>query len=173
MSYFSKFPLYLTTAGYKGPIGSTSKAQNQIIITDFFRRIRTGKDFSDVVIGTVPYVIKDGQTPEQVSFEFYGSSYYHWVILLINDIVNPREEWPLEHAQFEDMLTLRYVSTQTIHHYIDPVSGFEVDSNFIGAVPITILEYEEEVNEAKRHIKMLDSRYLRQFVKLFDTQITE
>ena len=171
MSYFSKFPLYRTIAGYKGPIGSTSKVQNQIIITDFFRRIRTGKDFSDVVIGITPYIVKDGQSPEQVSFQFYGSAYYHWVVLMINDIVNPREEWPLDQTQFEDMMTLRYEDTLAIHHYIDPVSGFEVDSTFVGAVPITVLEYEEEVNEAKRHIKMLDSKYLRQFVKLFETQI--
>lgn len=173
MSYFSKFPLYLTTAGHKGPIGSGSKLQNQIIITDFFRRIRTGKEFSDVVIGLVPYVIKDGQTPEQVSFEFYGSAYYHWVVLLINNIVNPREEWPLESAQFNDMLTLRYEDTQSIHHYIDPISGFEVDSDFDGAEAVTVLEYESNINEQKRHIKMLDSRYLRQFVKMFETQILE
>jgi hypothetical protein len=168
MTYFSKFPLYLTTAGT-----TSANRRNQVIITDFFRRIRTGGDFSSITSGVVPYVVRDGYTPEQVSYEFYGSAFYHWVILLVNDIVNPREEWPLGSAQFNALMESRYEDTSAVHHYIDPVSGFEVDATFVGAQPVTVLEYESELNEAKRHIRMLDSKYLQQFIKLFDSKIVE
>ena len=173
MTYFSKFPLYLTTTGYKGPIGSGSKLKNQVIITDFFRRIRTGTQFATLTTGIVPYVVRDGYSPELVSHEFYGSPFYHWVVLLVNDIVNPREEWPLGSEQFTMMMEDRYEDSTVVHHYIDPVSGYEVDATYTGAQPVTILEYETELNEAKRHIRMLDSQYLQQFVKAFDSQILE
>lgn len=173
MSYFSKFPLYLTTAGYRGPIGSDSQTQNQVIITDFFRRIRTGAGFSEISTGIIPYAIQDGYTPERLAHEFYGSAFYHWVILLVNNIVNPREEWPMDGDQFNEFMSDNYEDVTGIHHYIDPESGFVVDSDFAGATPVTNLEYEEEINEQKRHIKMLDSKYLQQFVTMFDNQIAK
>ena len=40
------------------------------------------------------YYIKNGETPDIIANNVYGSSNYHWVLLLINDIVNVNEEWP-------------------------------------------------------------------------------
>jgi len=171
MTYFSKFPLYLTTAGFRGAIGTTTTEKNQLIITDFFRRIRTGKEFVDVSTGVIPFAVQDGYTPERLAHEFYGSAYYHWVILLVNNIVNPREEWPMDIDQFNEFMADNYEDAIEVHHYIDPVSGFVVDADFSGAVPVTNLEYEETINEQKRHIKMLDSKYLQQFVTMFDNLI--
>jgi hypothetical protein len=161
----------MTIAGPMGPIGSTSKIQRQVVITDFFRRVRTGRGFGEITNGVVPYVIKDGETPEKIAHEFYGSAYYHWVILLVNDIVNVREEWPMDNEEFNEYLADNYDNVNAVHHYIDPATLFEVDSNFAGAVPVTVIEYEEGINNDKRNIKMLDSQYLQQFVSIFDTLI--
>lgn len=161
----------MTPAGYQGSMGSSSKIQKQVIMTDFFRRVRTGKGFGDLSSGIIPYVIKDGETPEKIAYEFYGSAFYHWVILLVNDIVNVREEWPMDGEEFNTYLSDNYANINAVHHYIDPVSLFEVDSTFPGALPVTVIEYEEDINNDKRNIKMLDSQYLQQFVSMFDTLI--
>jgi len=171
MSYFQKFPVYMTVAGYQGPMNSPTKVQRQVIITDFFRRIRTGKGFGNITNGIIPYVIKDGETPEKIAHDYYGSAFFHWVILLVNDIVNMREEWPMDNDEFNEYLADNYTDTEAVHHYIDPVTLFEVDSTFAGAVPVSVLEYEETRNNDKRNIKMLDSQYLQQFVSIFDSLI--
>lgn len=173
MSYFSKFPLYLTVAGYMGSMGSTSTVQRQVVITDFFRRIRTGVSFGEMTSGIIPYIIKDGETPERLAYHFYGSAYYHWVILLVNDIVNVREEWPMDSDEFNTYLSDNYEDTSATHHYIDPVTLLEVDSTFSGAIPVSIIDYEEGINEAKRHIRMMEAQYLQQFVSIFDSLISK
>ena len=33
-----------------------------------------------------PYVVQDGERPDNVSFKLYGNSRYDWLILLVNDM---------------------------------------------------------------------------------------
>lgn len=169
MTYFSKFPVYLTRAGFTGSSGTGS--QKQIIMVDFFRRIRTGKGFSDVAVGLTPYFIADGETPEGLAYKYYGSAFYHWVILLVNDIIDVRQEWPLDTHEFDTFIRDKYGDIESVHHYIDPETGYEVDSDFLNAQPVKNREYEEEINEAKRNIRLLDPKYLQQFVSTFDSLI--
>lgn len=85
MSYFSMFPHYITkiTDG------------TQITITDFFRRIKVANRYTDATTGLMPYVIADGERPETIANRVYGSPFYHWVVLHVNNIVSPYTEWPL------------------------------------------------------------------------------
>lgn len=39
------------------------------------------------------YVVHDNSTPDDVATEVYGDPHYHWVVLLSNDIIDPRKEW--------------------------------------------------------------------------------
>ena len=40
------------------------------------------------------YVIQDGETPESLARRFFNDSFLDWVILLINNIIDPFEDWP-------------------------------------------------------------------------------
>ena len=84
MDYFSRFPQTL--------LPSNSKP---VLITDFLRRVSLSEKFRINTVFLDDYLVKDGETPEMVSNIFYGTPKYHWVILLVNDITNPREEWPI------------------------------------------------------------------------------
>lgn len=163
MSFFSKFPLYLTR--------TSDTKQN--IMTDFFRRVRTGKGFSDSIVGLTPYIVADGETPESLAYQYYGSAFYHWVILLVNDIVDVRQEWPLESGVFDTYVSEKYDDIYGVHHSIDINTGYTVDADILNPdiVPVTNLEYETEINEAKRSIRLLDPKYLQQFVSTFDSLI--
>jgi hypothetical protein len=61
----------------------------------------------------MPYVVVEGDTPEIVSYKFYGTPLYHWVVLIVNDIVNPREEWPLSENQLINKIALKYSTPVT------------------------------------------------------------
>jgi hypothetical protein len=235
MSYFSKFPAYI----------SRTVDNNQIIITDFFKRVSQSQRASDKTSIMLPYIITDGETPEIIANKLYGTPFYHWVLLLINDITNPRTEWPLESKYVYELLfekynfvvtvpdssqfavgdivtstpeggefivvdiidndvllrsrkgvttiaitdtTLTNVTqnitnlsvtsvidpTEGIFHYVDVPTGLVVDfANDPNIVPVTNFEYEEELNEEKRLIKILDPQFLDLFVRNFDAQINE
>ena len=162
MTYFSKFPLYLTRT-----LGT-----EQVIITDFFRRIRVGRDFGDNFSGLTSYAITDGDTPESIANQFYGSPFYHWVILLVNGIVNVREEWPMEWFPFETFMRDNYTNINGLLHYENPDTGYEEDPTD-QSIPITNYEYEQSKNENKRQIRILDPDYLSLFVQTFENKIAK
>ena len=97
MTYFSRFPKLLTKSN-----------GNPIIIRDFFHRVHVSKNFRDESIVLDNYFVLDGETPEIVSNKIYGTPFNHWIILLVNSIVNPREEWPVSQKQLVDRIYLKY-----------------------------------------------------------------
>ena len=74
---------------------SLDDANSIQIVTDIFQRIILSKEFSDNISFYEKYDIRDGETPEDVSYKFYGTPYLHWLVLLSNTILDPRFEWPL------------------------------------------------------------------------------
>lgn len=232
MSYFSKFPKYLTA----------ESDRKKIVITDFFRRVHLGSDFSKYSVFLLPYIVGDGETPEMVSNRFYNNPLYHWVVLLVNGIIDPRTEWVITDVQLNELLydkydfeitvpdvtkystndvvtssntgaflvkdvgtttirlrstkgpinlaitdTLRNVTknlsllsmtsitdpSEYIHHYIDSSINLVVDYDIANPnlVAVTNYQYEQDVNEQKRLVKVLDSKYLNEFVKDFENII--
>lgn len=63
------------------------------------------------------YDIKDGETPEIVADKFYDNPMYHWIVLHMNDIIDPRFDWPLTTPQLNQMTEDKYGGTDVIHHY--------------------------------------------------------
>jgi hypothetical protein len=165
MSYFDKFPLYYTR---------TSSGTN-IVMTDLFRRVHVAKLFGDVSVALVPYLILDGETPEHVSHRFYGSPFYHWVVLLTNNIVNVYTEWPLSQNALNQKILGEYENPYDAHHYVSLSSGFIVDQDDdnVDVVPVTNIDHENAENDAKRTIRVLDPDYLSGFVQRFTDLIGE
>ncbi len=97
MDYFSRFPQIVIQSNNK-----------PIIITDFLRRVSLSDKFRINTVFLDEYLVKDGETPEMVSNIFYGKPEYHWIILMVNDITNPREEWPILDSKVTDLVYLKY-----------------------------------------------------------------
>jgi hypothetical protein len=63
------------------------------------------------------YDIKDGETPELVADKFYNNPELHWLILLYNDIIDPRFDWPLDTNNLSRHVNSKYSNPNGIHHY--------------------------------------------------------
>lgn len=234
--FFGKFPLFAARIG-----------KDDINIEDFFIRIAAVTDYTQLVSAMTPYMVKDGERIEDVAFRMYGDPMLHWTILLVNNITNIYEEWPLAQDVLYKRMFDNYVFTVTVpvghqlaagmtvqssagnsftvvsarpetvvlrsldgiayltrenvlynttrqprvpirilsvqdplettHHYVDIASGYWVDfnQNDLGQGiirPVSNLEYEQELNDSKRNIRVLDKRYLNEFVKMFDRELT-
>lgn len=187
MSYFSRFPFvpYTFDSGVSFSVAS-----------DILRRISVSQETKENYSLYEEYTIKDGETPDIVSFKFYNDSQYHWVILLINDIIDPRFEWPLTEKQLYNYANNKYGSNiSDIQYYtisntddtvvnptqkydlkvIDP--GQPVGSDgadvypFADAYPITNLDHEARENEKKRNIKVLRPKFLAAFINEYEAAI--
>lgn len=74
------------------------------------------------------YDIREGDTPENIAYKYYGNVYKYWMVLYANAIIDPQSDWPLTSSQFENYLIDKYTvaangipvisyTTSTVHHY--------------------------------------------------------
>jgi len=125
------------------------------------------------------YQIEDYETPESVAFDFYGSTHYNYVILLMNDMVDPFFDWPLSSKEIVELCEMRYgvpgvvngkfddTGYYAVRHWEKDGIKYQESTKPIGAVAISYIEYEENLNDDKRRIKIL---YPELITKL-DTEI--
>ena len=165
MSYFSNFPVRLYD-----PVGSG----NPRLVTDIFSRIRLRIKVKKEVTLLDPYDIKEGETPEIIADRHHGSSYYHWVVLMTNQLSDVNHDWPKSTRQLQLYVTDKYGSTiDDPHHYTinqssgDTTKTIECNSTQAGATTVTNYEYEVELNDSKRSIDLLRNDYLGVFIDEF------
>ena len=88
---------------------------------------------------------------------------------IINNITDRFHDWPLTEAQFLQFIKDKYTNIDATHHYeISQVSGDTTIKINIGtsntdyptATAITNYEHEQEVQDTKRKIRLLDPSFM-------------
>lgn len=165
------------------------------VLTNITRRVR----FTDTIASNpyvfLPYTVKNDEKPEDVSFYYYGSVDYVWLIYLANNIIDPYYDWPMSQANFGNYIIDNYAAeanttgravlewsqntqiNDNILYYqnedgerISPETytlGSTLDPNFAAAEwrAIRVWDYEFERNEDRRNILVVDRQYARQMDK--------
>ena len=177
MSYFSNFPLMAYD------INGDKKFK---LVTDIIKRVKIRSAVKSGSLLFDKYDVKYGERPEDIAFKYFDDPELHWVVLLTNNVTDRYYQWPMTQPDFEDFLTDKYGagSEDSVHHYeLAQTSGpttssddshmLEVNSDESGATTITNREYEEREQNKLRQIRLLDRRYLNQFVEEFERLIQE
>jgi hypothetical protein len=177
MSYFNYFPLMAYDV--KGD-------KNYKLVTEIIKRVKVRNAVKDGLVIFDKYDVKYGENPEDVAFRYYDDAELHWVVLLVNNITDRYYQWPLTDPQFQLFLTDKYGAGNEdgVHHYeLAQTSGptsssddshmLEVNSDTENATTITNREYEERKQNQLRQIRLLDRRYLNQFVEEFEQLMKE
>lgn len=99
MAFFDKFPL----TRY-----DIDKSGNTTISVDILKRINFRESVRNESHYYQNYTIEDGETPEIVSFKFYGESGLHWILLLLNETIDPYFQWPLSNDSLENFNKKKY-----------------------------------------------------------------
>jgi len=173
--YFNSFPII--------PYDSKGDLQFKDV-TNLLRRVgmRTKLKTNTFLYDT--YNVKEGETPEMIAHKLYGDSQLHWIILLVNEITDRYHQWPMTGGQFLDYLNDKYSNPDGIHHYeTTQTSGdtkvkIEVENDvdedaYTGLTPITNREYEENEQDKRRQIRLVDPSFVEQFVDEFKKLMNE
>ena len=78
------------------------------------------------------YQVRDGETPEIIASKVYGSSERHWIILMMNDIVDPQYDWPLSYSAFNEYVKSKYSTPEYADTANTGVSGLTWSQNLHG-----------------------------------------
>ena len=60
------------------------------------------------------YDVQDSDTPEIIANKFYGSPERHWAVLMINDIVDPQFDWPLDQRTIISYIDEKYLANASV-----------------------------------------------------------
>ena len=178
--YFSSFP----------KIQYDSKGQgNPKVVTNLLRRVAIRAKVKTNTMLYDTYDVKSGETPEIIADKLYQDPELHWIVMLVNNITDRYHQWPMKEQQFNTFLNEKYDNPDGVHHYeISQESGdtstkIEVYANealytgdtdfYNSATIVTNREYEEREQDKKRQIRLLDPRYVDEFVDEFEELIGE
>ena len=176
--YFNSMPkIYYDSAGIGQPK----------IVTNIMRRvgIRAKVKVNTMLFDT--YKLREGETPEIIAHKLYGDPELHWIVMLVNNVVDRYHDWPMSSNQFNSYLNQKYVdadgnpNTGGVHHYeINQTSGdtkttIEVTdlTNYPNALVVTNFEYEQLRQDKIREIRLLDPRYKDLFIDEYQNLMKE
>ena len=183
--YFSNFPKILYDIDGTNSTAPEFSTAINLLIRNKLREVVKG----DISI-YYPYVIpEEVRRPDVLSQNVYGDVSFTWTIFLVNNILDPLWQWPMDTRVFESYLTRKYGSVgaakTTVHHYeytwherveatgtSDPIPAqkLEVDyDTYLGVNEdfrevIYNFEYEETKNEANREISLIQPFYISQVI---------
>jgi hypothetical protein len=113
--YFENFPFRGYTLDANAGIG------DYVAVTDIFKRVKFRTDLLGNARLYYPYQIKEGDSPEILAYKYYGSVDYYWIILLVNQIIDPLRDWPKNYQSFHQHILDTYSTVEnaqlSIHHY--------------------------------------------------------
>ena len=155
-------------------------------VTNIMQRIRFKPSVLENITDYYPYYVREGERPDIVSFNTYGTVAYSYLILLINNIVDPLFDWPLPSRQFENYIIEQYGSVsaaQSTNKYyyqivraevartgvservpeykiiVDQTTYNALDSSVRSAQ--NVYDYEVEQNDNKREIKLINPDFIQ------------
>jgi len=92
-----------------------------------------------------------------------------WIdLMLVNEKYDYVNDFPLPIYELEKHVTDKYGAGNEYdtHHYVD-ANGFIVHSSYPGATSVSNYDYESDVNESKRRIKLISPSLLNTILKNF------
>lgn len=117
--YFQKFPVTYYS------LDDRSTVQ---VVTNITLRNVIGDEIKNNFAVFDEYDIKEGETPELVADKFYSNPSYHWVVLHMNDILDPRYGWLLSQNDLNKYVEQKYNNINAPHHYEDG-NGVNINGN--------------------------------------------
>lgn len=111
MAYFNELPNIEVVNRTSNRVSN----DETIIVKNLFKRGKLREDISSVVTAFVYYNIEEDERPDQVAQKVYGNSELDWVVMLVNNIINVNDDWPISKSSFDNYLLEKYGSEEELN----------------------------------------------------------
>jgi len=186
-TYFRQLP----NLDYPSLANERTSAYDYTQVKNIFKRAVLREDVLNAYVQFDKYLVQGDDRPDNVASKVYGDASLDWVVLTTNNIINVRDEWPMSQGDLQNYLTNKYTSAQLsyIRHYetleivdsyqrlIQPKGLMVEEGHSITFVDrgvsktesktksVSYLEYEVDLNDAKREISVLQPRYVEIYLR--------
>ena len=186
-TYFRQLP----NLDYPSLANERTSAYDYNQVKNIFKRAVLREDVLNAYVQFDKYLVQGDDRPDNVASKVYGDSSLDWVVLTTNIIINVRDEWPMSQGDLQNYLTNKYTSAQLsyIRHYetLEIVDSYQrliqpkgltveeghsitfvdrgVSKTESKTKSVSYLEYEIDLNDAKREINVLQPRYVEIYLR--------
>lgn len=112
MEFFNQFPNLLYTFD--------PNQSEFVVLKNIFTRVKVLDAVLQNSLVYYKYSMKDGDTLESIAHKYYGDAKRHWLIIYANSIIDPYFDLPLNQANFDNNIKIKYGSLAnaqaTLHH---------------------------------------------------------
>lgn len=153
-------------------------------LTNITLRYKINELLANKSVVMYEYNVPDGERADIIAHKYYEDATLDWVIYLVNDIIDPQFDWPMDDRSFERYMRNKYGSLEaahrTHHQYqiiarqhnvlfdgtVVPEKVLVVDKETYDATSPTLRRqvdkytYERELNDSRSIIKLLDKQYI-------------
>lgn len=169
-NYFNKFPQIL----YSFDDFKTSER-----ITNIISRFALEDSLKENSSVYYQYDVRDGDTPEILASKIYDSAEKHWIIMMMNDIVDVGFDWPMDYQTLNKFIDVKYsvnansntagdglawakanthsyykVETITLPSGTENIQKYEIDANTYAN---TVVSLANEVTLADNNVITIDT----------------
>ena len=189
MGYFRELPNISAVSLLPG----RTRSDERVTVKNIFKRAKLRTDVDSAITAFDFRVIKENERPDTIANNVYGDPELDYIILITNNIIDVRSQWPLSNRDLYNYMLDKYGSDaalQEVHHYetievrddnnrtvleggliVDEDFTFEytsLDGKLIQVTnptgPVTNFTYETLQNDAKRIIRILKVEFVGAFV---------
>jgi hypothetical protein len=153
-------------------------------VVNILRRFVVHAKVKDRTAVYYDYLIQEGDRPDTIAGKYYDDPKLDWVVLMVNEIFDPNFDWPLHYTGFKNFIIDKYTTVALAHsttHELRRITRAEstnslgdflpeisvvVDQETFDALTsaeqktVTKYDYEFDLNESKRSIRVLDKNHL-------------
>ena len=149
---------------------------SNIVASIVLKRLNIDKTFLYKAV-----IIREDSTLESLSQHFYGDTRFWWAIQLVNNIIDPYTQLPMNNDILVKYTRKKYGNENDIHWFIDNRTGLICDDRssitwlqnwkdntlpeYI--IPVSHLDYESEQNHRKTRIKIVNPTFIHVFEEVF------
>ena len=114
-NYFNRLP----NLEYPSLLKTRRTNRDTIRVKNLFRRVKIREDLFSNLTEFDRFQVHGDDRPDTVSEELYGTPNLDWVILMSNNIIDIKNEWPMTQYDLNIYLDDKYTPQQLIdiHHY--------------------------------------------------------
>lgn len=189
MGYFRELPNISAVSLLPG----RTRNDERVTVKNIFKRAKLRTDVDAAISAYDFRVIKENERPDTIANNVYGDPELDYIILITNNIIDVRSQWPLSNRDLYNYMLDKYGSDaalQEVHHYetievrddnnrtvleggliVDEDFTFEytsLDGRLIQVTnptgPVTNFTYETLQNDAKRIIRILKVEFVGAFI---------
>ena len=115
MGFFRELP----NVTYQTPLSNRISSNEYILAKNLFRSAKTLDWLRNNITVFNKFVIEDNDRPDIIAEKLYGDPELDYVVIIIAEITNIKEQWPLTNQQLYEYAENRWGLTglNTLHHY--------------------------------------------------------